>query len=60
MKQYVLYDERALANVNDAQVLSTAGSLEEAREDKKDMFPNAVIYEYSEINNELVNGRLIE
>jgi hypothetical protein len=42
---YVLYDERAeLGNTEDASVLCTASTLEEAKSDKKEMFPNAVIY----------------
>lgn len=58
-KMWVLYDERANYNVDEALVLSTAFSRREAWRDKKDMFPNAVIFEYEDREGELVNGKRI-
>jgi len=59
-KAYVLYDERALYDVDNAAVLTVSDSLREARADRRDMFPNGVIYEYDErVGDEYKNGRMI-
>lgn len=58
-KLYVLYDERAYFDVDEAAVLCTADSLEEARADKRDLFPLAVIYEYDLVGDEARNGRQV-
>jgi hypothetical protein len=58
-KLWVLYDERANIDEDDAAVLCTAYSLDEAREDRRTMFPTAVIFEYDLEGDTLVNGRRI-
>lgn len=59
-KLYVLYDERAIVNEEDATVLSVADSLAEAQEDKRTIFTRAVIFEYDEVENVLKNGRRLD
>lgn len=59
---YILYDGRAASgDTDDAIVYTTARSLREARRDKREMFPDAVIFEY-EVGTDgaLINGRLVE
>lgn len=55
-KVYVLYGG---PDTDTAPILCTADSIEEARADKRTMFPDAVIYEYDSVNGALRNGRLI-
>lgn len=55
-KVYILYGYPDEAN---APVLCTADSLDEARRDRRKMFPDAVIYEYDSVNGELRNGRIV-
>lgn len=44
---YILYDSRAASGSTDAAVVyCTARSLKEAKRDKREMFPDAVIYSY--------------
>jgi hypothetical protein len=60
-KRYVLYDERYLMDKDSAMVYCTANTLKEAKGDKKDMFPDAVIVEYEVVKGtELINGRIIK
>jgi len=59
---WVLYDERAASgDTDDATVLCCANSLAEARRDKRQMFPTAVIYEY-DVDTDgktLINERVV-
>ena len=59
-KLFVLYDERAMSgNTDDAAVMCCAKTLKEAKRDKREMFPTAVIVEYDVVRkdgkDELVN-----
>jgi hypothetical protein len=55
-KRWILYDARAHGgNTEEAQVHCTASSLKEAKRDKREMFPDAAIYEYDVQGDELVN-----
>ena len=58
-KVYVLYDERAERDEDEATVLCVSHSLRQAEEDKRDLFPNAVIFEYDDDakNGKLTNGK---
>lgn len=48
-KTYIIYDERAQGgNTDDAVVLDTADSIDEARESVRLMWPNGVIFEYED------------
>ena len=58
-KQWVLYDERANYDEDEATVLSSADSLEEARRDKRELFPSAVIFEYVVKNGVAAKGRRV-
>ena len=59
-KQFVLYDSRYLTDEDSATVYCCAETIEEAREDKNDMFPDAVIVEYEIQGDELINGKVVE
>jgi len=56
---YFLYDSRYTDNPDRAIVYCAADTLEEAKEDKKEYFPDAVIVKYEEVNNELTNPEII-
>ena len=62
---YVLYDERAWYDVDEAAVLLATDSLEEARS-TRDIYPNSVLYSYREVYSKkdkhtlLVDERLEE
>ena len=58
-KQFVLYDSRYLTNEDSASVYCCADTIEEAREDREDMFPDAIIVEYDVEDNELINGKVV-
>lgn len=63
MKQYVIYDERALAlSTDDCAVLEACGSLREVKRTSWDgrHDPLGVVAEYDVVNgNELVNERIL-
>lgn len=55
-----MYDARAMSmNTDDAQVLCTAGTLEQARKGVA-MFGEAAIFEYDIQGDELINERLVD
>jgi len=54
---YIIYDGRAMANVDDATVMETCDSLKEAKEDMKDFGDGCVIYSYLKKGKELVDER---
>ena len=62
---YVLYDERARYDVDEAGALLATDSLEEAKS-TRDLYPNSVIYSYREVYSKkdkqtlLVDERLEE
>lgn len=58
-KMYILYDERAISNVDDATVLDTCDTKQEAINTKREFFPGAVVFEYDYKDGKLLNGRLI-
>lgn len=59
---FIVYDGRAAGGVGtgDAQVECCAETLEEARRDVKEMFPDGAIYEYDDVEGELTNERFVE
>jgi len=58
MKMFLLYDGRAWKNPDDALVLCTADSEEEARRDSQDHPPDSVWYEYQINGDKLINGKI--
>lgn len=57
--KYLLMDERARVDVDDATVLTVSDTLKEARRDRRD-FPGAVIVEAELQGRDLVNLRVVE
>jgi hypothetical protein len=57
--KYLLMDDRARLDVEDADVLTVSDTLKEARRDRRD-FPGAVIVAADEQGEELVNLRVVE
>jgi hypothetical protein len=55
-RKYVVYDMRAVVDVDSAEVLCMASSLEEAKDDA-DMFGGGVIYSYEESGKDLIDER---
>lgn len=58
-KKYVIYDERAKFEVATASIYTICDSLKEAKEDKRNMFPDGVIYEYKTKGDTLINGKQV-
>lgn len=56
--EYWLYDERYYDNPDRAIVYCVAHSKKEAKEDKKDMFPNAIIVEHI-IKKQKYKGKIV-
>ena len=62
---YVLYDERAWYDIDEAGVLLATDNLQEAR-NRRNLYPNSVIYSYREVYSKkdrqtlLVDERLEE
>lgn len=56
---YILYDSRYLTNPESATVYTISESLKEAKEDKRDMFPDGVIVRAEDHNNELKNHKIL-
>lgn len=60
-KLYIIYDERAmLMGTDEAVVLCTAHSLNEARHDVRSMFPGSPIYSYDIHGDQLLNEQFEE
>ncbi len=58
-RTYIIYDGRAIwGDTDDASVCCCADSLEEAKADVRDMFPDGVVYSYRDQNDWLVDERL--
>ncbi len=58
-RTYVIYDGRAaLGDTDDSSVCCCADTLEEAKQDVRDMFPDGIVYsyEYGE-DGKLINER---
>lgn len=60
-KLFVIYDERAKHDPEDACVFCCAETLKEARRDQRD-WPNSVIIEYDvdKDGKTLINGRIVK
>lgn len=58
-KMYLLYDERAVHDVDAATVLDTCDTKQEAIQSRKEFFPGAVIFEYDYKDGQIINGRQI-
>lgn len=54
-RRYIIYDERAMLDVDEAEVLGVCDSLSEAKRDAKELGYNAVIYSYRVEGDTLVD-----
>jgi len=57
---YILYDQRAIHDTSEAHIYCTAETLKEARCNKREMFPDAVIYKDTVVNDVSVHEEFIE
>lgn len=56
---YLLYDGRAAnGNTDEALIYCIADSMEEALRDKKEMFPDAIIYSYKKEGMDLLDEKI--
>jgi len=57
MKQiFIIYDARALGgDTSDASVYESCDTLKEAQKDRKEMFPDGVIYRYDINGKDMIN-----
>ena len=54
-REYIIYDERAMLDVDEASVLGVCDSLGEAKRDVKDLGYNAAVYSYKREGGKLVD-----
>jgi len=61
MKRYLVYDKRAYSEETDkATILCCADTLEEARQDRDEMFPESPIFEYTDLGDDYSTETLVE
>ena len=59
-KLYIIYDGRALGNTNDAAVMETCDSLEEAEESAPDYGEGCCIWSYDVDGDKLINETFVK